>query len=75
MKPATFGKNVEEDTIKQKIEGNIAKFRNVIQVSLNKRVNKSLRAMVQQLASLVERADLILSKSNQAIASCLHIHL
>ncbi|OHE96334.1 hypothetical protein CORC01_08406 [Colletotrichum orchidophilum] len=59
MKPVTFGKNVEEDTIKQKIEGSVAKFRNVVQMSLNKHVNKSLKAVIHQLNSQVKQADWI----------------
>ncbi|KAF4780743.1 hypothetical protein HER10_EVM0001759 [Colletotrichum scovillei] len=56
-RPTTFGKNVEEDTIKQNIEGNVAKFRNVVLMSQHKHINKSLKALKEQLNSQLKYAD------------------
>ncbi|KAK7456761.1 hypothetical protein Landi51_02037 [Colletotrichum acutatum] len=56
-RPTTFGKNVEEETIKQNIEGSVAKFRNVVLMSQHKHINKSLKALKEQLNSQLKYAD------------------
>ncbi|KAK1624638.1 hypothetical protein BDP81DRAFT_464408 [Colletotrichum phormii] len=56
-RPTTFGKNMEEDTIKQNIEGNVAKFRNVVLMSQHKHINKFLKALKEQLNSQLKQAD------------------
>lgn len=60
MKPMTYGKNVEEDTIKRSIEGNMAKFRNVVVMSQHRNMSKtlkSLKALYEQLDSDLKRAN------------------
>lgn len=62
--PATFGQDVEENSIKRCIEDKVAQFNGVIQVSLHRRIrrlgeenHKAFRTLVTQLNGLVSQAN------------------
>ncbi|KZL66920.1 hypothetical protein CT0861_01545 [Colletotrichum tofieldiae] len=57
LRPITYGKSLEEDTIKGNIEANVTKFRNIVMMSLHKHINKSLKALKEQLNSQVKQAQ------------------
>ncbi|KAK2007484.1 hypothetical protein LZ32DRAFT_641300 [Colletotrichum eremochloae] len=49
LRPVTYGKNLEEETIKGNIEDNVNKFRNVVSMSLHRNFNKSVKALKELL--------------------------
>ncbi|EFQ34617.1 hypothetical protein CGRA01v4_14054 [Colletotrichum graminicola] len=57
LRPATYGKSLEEETIKGSIEANVAKFHKFVTRSLHKNFNKSLKALKEQLSGQVKLAQ------------------
>ncbi|KAK2000770.1 hypothetical protein LX36DRAFT_738942 [Colletotrichum falcatum] len=57
LRPTTYGKTLEEETIKGNIEANVAKFREVVTRSLHRHLHKSLKALREQLNGQVKQAQ------------------
>ncbi|EXF84916.1 hypothetical protein CFIO01_02129 [Colletotrichum fioriniae PJ7] len=57
MKPSTSGNSVTEVAIKEKIEGNVDRFRDVVQRSLHRNVNKPRKALTEQLKGDLKQSN------------------
>lgn len=60
MLPATFGVNIEEESIKKNIDEKVAIFREVVQINLHRQMGKqydATRTLLTQLNDLVSYAQ------------------